>query len=249
MSSTLANIETLVRQRIVEPKPKFWSSVELLEIEVAGIKDLWRDVVDLKQEHYLTVNTTDVSLLTNGTQLVGLPGDIHKVYLIEGRFIQSNQVNVGLQFSPLDYNHRDFQLARSRGGIDPTNDTIYYCISGQGGPVSTPIIYCAPTVTSDVAINFSYVPTLPELHGDDLVPVPGEADNALVAWTVAYARAKEREDRSPDPAWLAIYGTEKQHLLQSLGLRQYQEPQYAEAVFREYWGLLIALAGLSSLVV
>ena len=66
-------------------------------------------------------------------------------------------------------------------------------------------------------------------------PIPGESDNAVVAWTVAYARAKEREDRSPDPNWLAVYATEKQHLLQSLGLRQLQEPEFADAMFMSYW--------------
>ena len=48
-------------------------------------------------------------------------------------------------------------------------------------------------------------------------------------------RAKEREDRSPDPSWLAIYANEKQMLLQSLGLRQYHEPQKVDDIFAEYW--------------
>ena len=64
----------------------------------------------------------------------------------------------------------------------------------------------------------------------------------MVAWTVAFARAKEREDLSPDPGWLAIYSTEKQHLLQSLGLRQYHEPSYVNAIFEEYWGLFVTCA-------
>ncbi len=56
-----------------------------------------------------------------------------------------------------------------------------------------------------------------------------------MAWTVAFARAKERDDRSPDPNWLAVYATEKSHLLESLGLRQYQEPTYVEAIYNNYW--------------
>jgi hypothetical protein len=79
------------------------------------------------------------------------------------------------------------------------------------------------------------VPTLGDLTTNDFVPIPGEADNALVAWTVAFAHAKEREDRAPDANWLSIFSTEKQHLLQSLGLRQYQEPQYVQAQFEDYW--------------
>jgi len=122
-----------------------------------------------------------------------------------------------------------------RSSVDPSNEVIYYSITSAGGPVNAPVIYCAPQVTSDVAIRFWYIPTLGDLVADDAVPIPGEADNALVTWTVAYARAKEREDRSPDPAWLAVYSAEKTNLLQSLGLRQYQEPSYVDAIFQEFW--------------
>src|SRR3990167_5032716 len=36
----------------------FWSSAELIDIMNQGIKDLWRDIVDLKQEHYLDRKST-----------------------------------------------------------------------------------------------------------------------------------------------------------------------------------------------
>lgn len=235
MPVKISAIESLARLRLIETTPRFWTSDELVQIIVAGVRDLWRDIVDLKQEHYLTRNTTDVFFAADSDTLSGIPNDVHKVYMIEGLDLTTTSSNVGLQFKPLDYNHNNFQLARSRGAIDPSNDTIYYSITSQGAPVGAPIIYAAPKVTSRVNINFIYVPTLPVLTADSFVPIPGEADNALVAWTVAFARAKEREDRSPDANWLSVYATEKQHLLQSLGLRQYQEPLYADATFQEYW--------------
>ena len=213
----------------------FWSSAELVGIIVAGIRDLWRDVVDLKQEHYLTHDITNVSLVAGDSSLTGVPSDVHKVYLIEPRDTTITGTNTGLQFRPLDYNHLTFQLARSKASIDPTNDTIYYAITGQGAPVSAPTIYVAPKVTSTVTLAFNYVPSLGTLTSSSTVPIPGEADNALVAWTVAFASAKEREDKSPDPNWLSIYATEKSHLLQSLGLREYQENIFAGAIFEEYW--------------
>jgi len=246
MATQISSIESLARLRLIESTASFWSSAELVDIIIAGIKDLWRDIVDLKQEHYLTVNTTDVYLAVDATELSGVPSDVHKIYMIEGRDLTTNSANVGLQFMPLDYNHRNFQLARSRGSINPQNDTIYYCPMGAGAPVGAPVIKIAPTVSSLLNISFSYVPTLPILTSTSLVPIPGEADNALVAWTVAYARGKEREDRSPDSNWLAVYATEKQHLLQSLGVRQYQEPQLTDAMFQEYWGLFLAV-GLAAL--
>lgn len=128
-------------------------------------------------------------------------------------------------------------MARSMDAIDPSNATIYYAIHSAGAPVGAPTIRIAPQVTSAVGLRFCYIPTFAtaDLESGDNVPIPGEADNALVAWTVAYARAKEREDRAPDAGWLAVYATEKQHLLQSLGLRQYQENTFADAMFEEYW--------------
>ena len=213
----------------------FWSSTELIGLIDAGIRDIWRDITDLKQEHYMTIDTTNVTLSADSSTLSGVPSDIHKVYMLEARDLTDTGSNRGLVFEPLDWNHRRFQAARAQADVDPTNTTIYYAIHAQGAPVGAPTIRVAPQVTSAVNLTLGYVPTLGTLTSASDVPIPGEADNAIVAWTVAFARAKEREDLSPDPGWLAIYATEKQHLLQSLGLRQYQEPSYVNATFEEYW--------------
>lgn len=235
MPTTVATIEATTRLRLREITPRFWSSAELVELISAGIRDLWRDIVDLKQEHYLTVDDTNVFFAAESSILSGVPTNVHKVYLIEVRDPSSSSSNQGLIFTPKDFNHVDFQMARARDSIEPINDNIYYAITGQGAPVNAPIIRCAPRVTSAVNITFSYVPSIGSLTSGSTVPIPGEADNALVAWTVAFARAKERDDASPDPNWLAIYSTEKTHLLESLGLRQYQEPTYTDAIFQNYW--------------
>lgn len=236
MSVQISSIVTLARLRLIEQTASFWTDDELVQICIAGIRDLWRDVVDLKQEHYITPNTSDVFMDAQSTTLSGVPADVHKVFMVEPSDLTINSSNAGLQFRPLEYNHPTFQAARSMSAIDPTNDTIWYAIMGQGAPVSAPTIYVAPKVTSRVNIAFMYVPTLGPLTAGSAVPIPGEADNALVAWTVAFARSKEREDRSPDENWLSVYATEKQHLLQSLGLREYQEPSYVDALFEQYWG-------------
>lgn len=237
MATTLADIEVQVRQTpLIEPVAKFWSSLELQSIINRGIKDLWRDIVDLKQEHYLTIDNTNVTMQANSTSLTGVPNDVHKVYMIEPRDLSENSANNGLIFLPKDYNHLDFQSARGSASVDPTGNVIYYAIHKQGAPVGAPEIRVAPRVNAAVTISFCYVPTLATLPPAGIVPIPGEADNALVAWTTAFARAKERDDRTPDPNWLAIYNTEKQHLLESLGLRQYQENTVVDALFAPYWG-------------
>lgn len=234
MPSTVSTIETLARRKLQEISASFWTSAELVDDIAAGIRDLWRDIVDLKQEHYL-YKYTDAYLAAGSSQLSNVPVDVHKVYLIEAQDLTMNSTNVGLVFRPQEYNSDLFQQSRGREDIDPSNDTIYYAITGQGAPVGAPTIEVAPQVTSRVSLNFVYVPVLGTIVSSTPIPIPGEADNALMAWTVAFARSKEREDRSPDPNWLAIYSTEKTHLLQSLGLRQYQEPTYVDAMFNSYW--------------
>jgi hypothetical protein len=237
MATTFQALLTPIRNHLIEVTPKFWSDIELLDISYRGARDLWRDVVDLKQEHYLTVDITNVSLPANSTQLLGVPADVHKVYMIEPRDITTNGNNHGLLFKPLEYNNTTFQLARSRDAIDASNDTIYYAVTQQGAPVGAPVILVAPKTTSIVPIAFSYVPILGPLTATSVLPIPGEADNAIIAWTVAFAAGKQEDGggRAPDAAWLAIYSSEKGHLLQSLGLRGYQEPQYVDAMMSEYW--------------
>lgn len=213
----------------------FWSSAELIGIIGDGIRDLWRDIVDLKQEHYLTIDNTNVSLAANATSLSGVPSDVHKVYMIEPRDLTESGSNNRLSFVPADYNSSKFQAARSMSAIEATNNVIYYAIHQQGAPVGAPTVLIAPTTTAAVNLSFCYVPTLGTLSSGSTVPIPGEADGALVAWTIAFARAKEREDRSPDEGWLVIYASEKSHLLQSLGRREYQENSFAEAIWEQYW--------------
>lgn len=235
MPSKISTIEAAARLRLNEITPRFWSSAELVDIIAAGVRDLWRDIVDLKQEYYLTCNNTDVYLVANTSSLLGVPKDVHKVYLIEPADTSENSSNESLQFMPMDYNSETFRAARGRADIDPNNDTIYYAITGQGAPVNAPVIYCAPQVSSSVLLNFCYVPTIGLLVSDSIVPIPGEADNALISWCVAFAMAKETDGRAPSMDWLGVYATEKQHLMQSLGLRQYQEPEYVDGVFSSYW--------------
>lgn len=237
MATLISAIETQARRHLIETTASFWTSAELVDIIAKGCLDLWRPIVDLKQEYYLTVDPTHVTMEANATTLTGVPPNVHKVYLIEPLDNGSNGANQGLHFDPLDYNDPKFRAARASASTDPSNGVIYYAVTGQGAPVAAPVIYVAPTVSSRLTLRFCYVPVLAvsDLTAENPVPIPGEADNALIAWTVAFARAKEREDRSPDPEWLTIYGTEKQNLLQSLGLRQLQEPEFVKGTFEDLW--------------
>lgn len=234
MSAKISDIEVIARRQLRETTANFWSSQELTDICAAGIRDLWRDIADLKQGHFFRLNDTDVYMDASTGKLRGVPTDIHKMFLIEARDMSETSGNVGLTFTPLPYHHHTFQSARTQGDVDPSNNVIYYAITQPGGPIGAVDIYVAPTSTAIVPLTIGYVPVLGDMTTNTTVPIPAESTNALVAWTTAFARAKEREDGSPDPNLLAIYATEKAHILESLGMRQYQEPSYVDAVFEEY---------------
>lgn len=235
MPTTIAEIEATVRERLIEQTPTYWSSEELTKIIVLGIKDLWRSIVDLKAEHYLIVNTTDVSVVANSDTLQGVPNDVHKVYMIEPIFSQVPSARQQMAFTPKEFNHPDFQAARSRPPVAEPVGEVLYAITGLGAPVGSPTIRIAPKINADIPLSFSYVPSLEVLVSGSYIPIPGEADNALVAWTVAYARAKETDSHGPDQSWLGVYAAEKQNLMQSLGLRQLQEPIVTDGIFDAMW--------------
>jgi hypothetical protein len=192
----------------------------------AGIKDLWGDIIDLHQEHFMTIDATNVSLLAGSDTVSGIPSDVFRVLLMEPRTLSSSGED--LAFRPKDYNHPDFIAARQIGTLGGNTGVVFYQISAAGAPVGSPIINVAPRVSTTVLLRFVYIPTLPLVTVSGYNPIPGESDKALEAWTTAFARSKDREDRMPDPAWLAVYATEKAHILTRLTPRQEQEEEVAE---------------------
>lgn len=210
---------------------QYWSDKELLDILNKGIKDLWRSIVDLEQEHFLTIDSTNVSAVASTTALSGVPNDVYKVHMLRPRTYSSNR---GLYFRPKDIKHPDWQAAEAMSAVPATDNTIWYSIINAGAPTGAPTINIAPQLNAACLLTLIYVPVLAEKEASDNNPIPGESDNALICWTVAFARAKEREEAAPDPEWISIYSTEKQNILTSLTPRQVQEPEYVEAMF-EAW--------------
>jgi hypothetical protein len=212
---------------------QFWSDEELLGIMILGAKDLWRAFIDLHQEHFFTVNDTDVSLLKAATSLSGIPANVHRVLLIAPRDTSPTGTGRAVRFTPADYNSPEFLGALTRGTIDPGQaGTVYYAMTGAGAPVGAPTVYTAPQLSDDLPIRLVYIPTLSgALTFDDVNPVPGESDAALIAYCVAFALAKQHEDNSPDPNWLAVYSTEKNSCLVASAPRQEQEASYVTGVF------------------
>ena len=214
----------------------YWTEQELLDILILGCKDLWRAITDLHQGHFTTIDITNVSLAASAVSLTGVPADCFRVLLIEPRDLSSSETRY-VVFRPKPYHGVLFQEARTWSAASPSNSgVIYYDILNAGSPVAAPSIVIAPAVSSAVTLTLIYVHVLPTLVETDNNPIPGESDNALVSWGVAWARAKEREDRSPDPSWFATYSTDKVSLLTVLTPRQEQEVETVEGMFGEEWG-------------
>lgn len=217
----------------------FWSSAELLDWMNHAFKDLWRSIIDLHQDHFQTVDTTNVSLSASTASLSGVPSDVFRVLLIEPTNTTSTGSYKDLEFVPKDYNSPAFITARRIGDQDPnTGGVIYYAISQAGPPVGTVTVHVAPTLSSALSaggIRFVYIPMLAAVAAGGNNPIPGESDNAVIAWTIAYALSKDRDDRMPDPSWISIYATEKQAMLTALTPRQEQEPEVVEALFGSWW--------------
>lgn len=238
MASTLiSSLIGSVRATLKETAPvaaPFWSDEELLDYCTRGAKDLWRAIVDLYEHHFLTINDTDVYVAANSSVLVGVPDDCYRVVLIEPRVIGSASVNPGLIFKPLPWQDGRFQNARALAAASPNNQIIYYDQHTAGAPVAAPVVRIGPQLSDSVLLTIAYNHVLAPFDEDDTNPIPGESDNALIAWMVAYARGKERDDTAPDPRWLQVYATEKANLIKQIPPRQIQEPEYVEGMFEGY---------------
>jgi len=231
MATTVSEIITRVRTVLNEATAAFWSDAELLDHVQEGAADLWKALVGVNEDHFFTLSTSS-SVAANQSTLSAVPADLYRIKLIEPTTL-STYVNTF--FQPLDYASANFRRARSMSAVDPVGQVFYYDLVNEGPPVSTASIYIAPHSTSAFGLTIGYVRTIGALGTGSNNPIPGESDHALVAWTIAHARAKEREDRAPDPEWLAVYGTEKKNLVQVSTPRQVDELEAVDALFENYW--------------
>ena len=224
-----ANI-TNARKTLRETTASFWSDAELLVHALNGISDLWRRKLDVHQEHDLVVDETNVTLAANATTLAGIPSTAFRIISIEARD-PSATATQGMEFVPRDWNHPDFVNARRNPAVDPAGAFIPYTILGQGPPVGTLTVRVGQKVTSAVNLTVAYLGTHGAAAAGDNNPIPGESNLAVEAYIVAHARAKERKDGMPDPAFLAVYEAEATKLQVVWTPRQEQELDVVEGMF------------------
>lgn len=225
-------IITAVRYKLLETTASFWSDAELIVHINACLRDLWRAMSDDQQDYFFTVTPDSgvgsVTMEANTGTLTGVPAGVAKVLGIEP-VSQSTYPN--MNFFPKRFTHPDMIAARNIPADDPGSvGKVFYAVTGAGGPIAAPTIYIGPKVTSQVYVRLVYVPILSVVSSSDANPIPGESDDGIIAYTIAHALSKEREDRTPDPNWLAKYATEKTNILTFATPRQDDEPDVAEGV-------------------
>lgn len=236
MATTIQTIINNARNTLIETTPKFWADSELLEYAQNACKDLWRSIVDLNQNHFVTIEESGaVTHPPDTNYLSGIPSNVYRVELIELLDLTSTATVIDVTYFPRPINHPDFTAARALAAVDPSGRTIFFTLLGAGNPVGVPQILVAPQLTATLTLRLVYTAILPTLGVSSTNPIPGESDNAIKAYILANALAKEREDRRPDPVWLQMYATEKASILSSLTPRQVVEPDYAEALFEPWW--------------
>ena len=236
-ATKVSAIITQVRNQLRETTARFWTDAELVSIMNLGVVDLWGAILDLHQDHYFKINQTDVVLKANESYVSGIPDDCFRILLIEPRDTTVNGAGHAVLFYPKKYKDVDFIVARTQAAQNPSSmpaRQIYYDIVGQGAPTAPPQIVTAPLINADLPLRLVYCPTISIANTTDDNPVPGGSDNALKCWTLAYARAKETDERTPDAGWLSIYATEKQLILTRLTPRQEQEPEVVEDLFQGF---------------
>lgn len=240
MATLIQTIVTAARRNfLLEPAEVtdgYWTDQELLAHAVNGIKDLQKKIIDLYADHFVTLDTTNLSAVANTQALSGVPSDLLRVKTIQPRVLGPMATNRGLIFKYRQLTHPDFVQSEAMPAVDPNNRVIYYAVINAGAPVAAPSILIAPTLSAAVPLTLKYVPTIGTLTLADNNPIPGESDRAIEAYIAAFARAKEREDRSPDTEALSIYATEARSLLIALTPRSEQEPEYVVGMFEHEYG-------------
>lgn len=216
MATLMSTLVARARQTLLEPAQVtngFWTDAELLAHGNSAVKDLWKGFIDLFQDHFVTFDITNMSIAANASSVTGVPADLFRVKTLKPRTLGTSSSNKGLVFQCRTLTHPDFVQAEAMGPISPRDSVVFYAVVNAGAPVGAPTIKLAPTLSSAVLLDVSYVPTLADVALGGTNPIPGESDTAITHWIIAMARAKEREDRGPDPEHLSIYATEKRNLL------------------------------------
>jgi hypothetical protein len=232
MPTTLQTILTDARAAINAQSDPFWSDPEILRYINRGIADVRRSINQTHQDYHFELDVT-VEHQPGVDTLVNVPADCGVIYGLE----VVDRAAHPLLYVRKDWQHASFQDARQRSGLDPlTGGIIYYTATGVGAPLAAPTIRVAPPVSAVVTLRLTYQPVPDITLGlSDNVPLPANADEALIQWTVAYMVGRQRPDQQPDATRMGLYNVEVQKIMVAIAPRDESETRTVEPLFEEYW--------------
>lgn len=234
MATLLSTIIANARQTLLEPAEVTngqWTDAYLTAIANHAMKDLWKGIIDLYHDHFITTDITNMSIAADAEVITGVPADLFRIRMIQPRTLGPSSSNQGLIFKPRTIVHPDFVQASAYRAAPPREMVVYYAVVNAGAPVAAPAIQIAPKLSSAVLLTVKYIPVLAAVGLAAANPIPGESDKAIEEYVIAFALTKDREDKSPDPEHISIYATEKRNLLVALAPRSDQEPEFVAGLW------------------
>src|SRR3990167_2910066 len=136
MATLMSAIISIVRKTpLLEATARHWTDAELLDFGNLGIKDLWKGIIDLHEEHFLTNDITNVSISASASQMSSVPADVFRIHTIEPVDLSSSGSARGVMFIPKRYTHPAFVRGRSS---QPAPRTPPFTISKNLSPAGPP---------------------------------------------------------------------------------------------------------------
>lgn len=166
MAQTLLQVRTSVRAHVDEPTANYWTDVELNGYIVSRQRTLWRKILALKKDYWLTTATLNLTVgtsLYNGGDGSGMPTDIWRIESI--RTTTSGAQNI--LWAPADPNSPDFLVGLNSDFPVFNPYQILYSIRNMTTLAISPI----PQQTISALINYIQQPTVMSADTDTfLIP-------------------------------------------------------------------------------
>ena len=181
MAATIADIVKISRDQLSDSGDNpYWTDQELARHTVAGIRDLWRAMEGLNEHYQQKINDTSLTLPAN-TSKVSMPSafdDLYKIKLIEPR-----DSGILLPLHKVRYDSLDAYASRGYSSVDISiseggessipQGRLYYSIDRTDRIGRAPVLRFSPTVSSDLDLTVTYIPTLESLIFETLTSESG----------------------------------------------------------------------------
>jgi hypothetical protein len=173
--ATVADLLTSIRYQIREGGTNKWTGAELIDYINRGYRLILARLVQLKSD---LVKTTTTATLVAGTENYTIPTGLQAIDFlqVDGESLPLNQVDMSY-------------IERYNSMFNPVTDGVPRCFALFNG-----YIYLRPTPTAAGTLNIYYFAQPTDLTSSTTTPFNGIADEALIAFVVEMALAREEHN-------------------------------------------------------